>query len=220
MTRVPGAADQRLLGVLASAQRYGFLGPGDISTHVQHARAHNAAAQPQPGQLWCDLGSGGGVPGLVMALAQPEATFVLLDRSERRADFLETATRELQLTDQVFVALGDAAELAHLPQHRHTYDGVVSRAFGPPSAVAECSAGLLRLSGQLVVSEPPDSHEPASKKHGDYKPRWPAKALRQLGMCVLSISDCTPTFIVIKRVETATVAYPRTWKQIRKQPLF
>ncbi|WP_416246638.1 RsmG family class I SAM-dependent methyltransferase [Candidatus Poriferisodalis multihospitum] len=145
-----------------------------------------------------------------MALEQPSIEFVLLDRSQRRADFLETAVQDLQLADRVTIALGDAAELAHLRRHRYAYDGVVSRAFGPPAAVAECSAGLLRAGGRLVVSEPPRCSEA----------RWPTDALAQLGMHFVRRTAGAPTFAELECLATADPAYPRTWKQIRKRPLF
>lgn len=204
------AADDGLLAVLGHGQRQGFLGPGDLLSHIEHARAHDAAAQPMPGQRWCDLGSGGGVPGLVMAVKRQDVEFVLLDRSQRRAAFLETAVHELGLADHVAVALGDAAELARLPEHRHAYDGVVSRAFGPPATVAECSSGLLRPGGRLVVSEPPDSGEA----------RWPPEPLAQLGMRFVRTIGAAPAFAVLERLAAPGSAYPRTWKHIRKRPLF
>ncbi|WP_419842414.1 16S rRNA (guanine(527)-N(7))-methyltransferase RsmG [Candidatus Poriferisodalis sp.] len=202
--------DERLHAVLSNAQRQGFLGASDVWSHVQHARAHDAAAQPESGQRWCDLGSGGGIPGLVMALDRPGVAFVLLDRSRRRTDFLKAAAQELELSDRVDVALGDAAELARLPQHRHAYDGIVSRAFGPPSAVAECSAGLLRLGGRLVVSEPPE-HDGS---------RWPAAQIEQLGLRVLATSAGEPAFAVLQSFAAAPADVPRSWKQLRKRPLF
>ncbi len=146
----------------------------------------------------------------MMALEQPSVEFVLLDRSHRRTDFLKTAVQDLTLADRVTIALGDAAELAHLPQHRHVYDGVVSRAFGQPAAVAECSAGLLRAGGRLVVSEPPRCGEA----------RWPNDALAQLGMRFVRRTAGAPTFAELECLTTTDPAYPRTWKQIRKRPLF
>lgn len=203
-------AEERLYAVLRHGQDQGFLGPGDLLAHVVHARAHHAAARPVPGQRWCDLGSGGGVPGLVMALELPSIELVLLDRSQRRADFLTAAVRDLKLAGRVTIALGDAAELAHLPQHRYAYDGVVSRAFGSPAAVAECSAGLLRAGGRLVVSEPPRGGEA----------RWPSDALAQLGMRFVRRTADSPKFAELECLTVADSAYPRTWKQIRKRPLF
>lgn len=204
------AVDQRLVGELMRGQRHGFIGPGQVEAHVRHARAHGTVAGLEAGQLWCDLGSGGGVPGLVIALDQPGVKFVLLDRAERRIEFLEEAVERLCLRDRVGVVLGDAAELAHHPEHRHAYDGIVSRAFGPPSAVSECSAGLLRTGGRLVVSEPPGS---------DHS-RWPAAALTELGLAFAGFEGSAPRFAVIVSQSAPTSTYPRGWKQIRKRPLF
>ncbi len=202
--------DERLLSILVRSQDQGFLGPGDLFTHVEHARAHAEAAQPELGQRWCDLGTGGGVPGLLMALEQPGVEFVLLDRSQSRIDFLDTVIGDLDIGDRVTLALGDAAELAHRPEHRYAYDGVVSRAFGPPAAVAECSVGLLRPGGRLVVSEPPNSNDQ----------RWPAEPLAQLGLYFVRHTSTTPAFAVMERQSLPNPTYPRTWKQIRKRPLF
>ena len=58
------------------------------------------------------------------------------------------------------------------PAHRGAFDAVVARAFGPPAMVAECAGPLLRLGGQLLVSEPPD----------DRSSRWSEEGLAGLGL--------------------------------------
>ena len=205
-----GAIGEHILQVLRRSQEQGFLGPGNILEHVEHALAHGQAANPSAGERWCDLGSGGGVPGLVLAMNFPEILLVLLDRSRRRTEFLSDAVRDLGLSDRIVVLTGDAADVAHRKEHRHAYDGVMSRAFGPPAAVAECGVGLLRLSGKLVVSEPP----------GTGLSRWPKTPLQQLGLTRRSSSGTTPRFAVLERTAESSIDYPRPWKQIRKRPLF
>ena len=207
-------APELLLDQLARGQRLGYLGTGDLRAHIEHARAHCRAAHPQPGQRWCDLGSGGGVPGLVIALDRPDVEFVLLDRSERRAQFLEDAVRCLGISNRVRIAEGDAAQLAHRPEHRHAYDGAVSRAFGPPAAVAECSSGLVRPGGRLVVSEPPHLTTRG------WLARWPVGGLAELGWDFDGLSDGEPTFAVLTRQPSHSDIYPRAWKRIRKRPIF
>jgi len=86
----------------------------------------------------------------------------------------------------------------------------VSRAFGPPAAVAECSAGLLKPGGRLIVSEPPGTDEA----------RWPAEPLARIGMRFVQMIGYAPTFAEIVRQTTRDSTYPRTWKQIRKHPLY
>lgn len=60
---------------------------------------------PHTYRRWVDLGSGGGFPGIVMAIigktAQPNAEFVLIESDQRKAAFLRTASRELDLAVNV-----------------------------------------------------------------------------------------------------------------------
>ena len=61
-------APSALLAVLRRSQAAGYLGPGPVEEHVEHAAALVAVERPSS---YLDLGSGGGVPGLVLATAGP-----------------------------------------------------------------------------------------------------------------------------------------------------
>lgn len=165
-----------LTAVLEEARRQGFLGPGPVERHVEHAGRFVERCPDVPA-LALDLGSGGGVPGLVLALAWPASHWVLLDASERRTAFLGRAVRRLGLTARVEVVRARAEAAAHLPQWREAFDTVVARGFGPPAVVAECATGFLEPGGVLLVSEPPAGSEPN-------RPRWPAEGLRSMGLTV------------------------------------
>ena len=98
----PATSGEGLFAVLERSRSLGFLGPGPVSRHVAHAEAMGAAAGRPDGPV-LDLGAGGGVPGLVLALAWPGTSWTLLDASERRAGFLENAVLRLGLADRVSV---------------------------------------------------------------------------------------------------------------------
>lgn len=119
-----------------------------------------------------DLGAGGGLPGLILALAWPETTWCLVEASARRAGHLEAMVRRSSLGDRVLVLHERAELVAHEPEWREQAPLITARSFGPPAATAECAAGLVRIGGRLVVSEPPTP--------GD-TPRWPSAPLRELG---------------------------------------
>jgi 16S rRNA (guanine527-N7)-methyltransferase len=161
----------RLGPLLERAQRLGFLGPGAIADHVEHARAFADLLGPPPASF-LDLGAGGGLPGLVLALRWPSARGVLLEAGRRRGEHLEQARRELGLTDQVTVVIARAEEAAREPHWRGSVDLVVARGFGAPAATAECAVGFLRPGGRLAVSEPP----------GGDPERWDRAGLARLGL--------------------------------------
>ena len=160
-----------LLDVLGEAQGRGLLGPGPVEEQVAHSRGLAQLVGEPPG-TFLDLGSGGGVPGLVWALEWRDARATLLDSRRRAAGFLEDAAKALALTGRVAVATGRAEDLARRADLRGAFDLVVARAFGPPAVTAECAVGFLGAAGRLVVSEPP----------GPDAGRWPAAGLRQLGL--------------------------------------
>jgi hypothetical protein len=118
-----------------------------------------------------DLGSGGGLPGLVLVSAWPTTDWCLLDANQRRTEFLQEAVDELGLAGRVTVRRGRAEDLAHDPSLRGTFDLVVARSFGKPAVTAECAAGFLAVGGSLVVSEPPASSATSSSgAEGDHEP--------------------------------------------------
>lgn len=162
----------QLEDVLHAARRAGYLGPGPIGDHVDHALGFAAAAGP-PEQA-VDLGSGAGLPGLVLALWWPASRWILLDASARRVAFLAEASRTLGVAARVTAVHERAEAFGRVPARRGRYDLVTARSFGPPAVVAECAAPLLRPGGRLVVSEPPVPQPD----------RWPAAGLAVVGLVV------------------------------------
>lgn len=172
--------------VLERSRSLGYLGPGSVRVQADHARGFAAGLAEPPGRF-LDLGSGGGVPGLVLALHWPDSRAVLLDASARRCAFLAEAAEELGFGSRVSVVRSRAEEAGRRDGLRGEFDAVVARSFGPPAVTAECAAPFLVVGGRLVVSEPPgddaataDGSAPAAS--APVAPRWPAKGLARLGL--------------------------------------
>jgi 16S rRNA (guanine527-N7)-methyltransferase len=163
-----------LVEVLDQARSRGYLGPEPVERHLEHSLSLADAIGPFDG-TFLDLGSGGGVPGLVLALRWPEAHGVLLESQHRRCSFLERAVARLGLVGRVVIRCGRAERLARDPELRGAADLVVARSFARPSVTAECAVGFLRGGGRLVVSEPPVGTT-------DVGERWPTDGLAQFGL--------------------------------------
>jgi 16S rRNA (guanine527-N7)-methyltransferase len=160
-----------LPAVLGRAQAHGLLGPGPVEEQLQHAQQLAELIGPAPSSF-LDLGSGAGLPGLVLALTWPAATGVLLDAGRRRGEHLRAACAELGLIDRITVVVARAEESAHQTEWRGRFPLVVARGFGPPAVTAECAVGFLGPGGELVVSEPP----------GGAPGRWDTEGLARLGL--------------------------------------
>jgi 16S rRNA (guanine527-N7)-methyltransferase len=118
--------DPALLEQLARARTLGFLGPGPVEHHIDHAAGFVDALAGVSGRV-IDLGSGGGVPGLVVALARPELEVVLVDATAKRCRFLESAVDALGITAMV---VEGRAEVVGRGPLRAGAAAVVARSFG------------------------------------------------------------------------------------------
>lgn len=213
-----------LADVLTEARDAGFLGPGPIARQLHHAEGfvtlgrRLATQDSTPEPLIVDLGSGGGLPALVLASAWPEVRIVLLEANGRRATFLRGALIRLELDGRASV-LEERAEVAgRQVGRRGTFDGALARSFGPPAVVAECAAPLLRTGGWLVVSEPPPADAGrAVHTHGE---RWPADQLGQLGLEPVEAVREGFEYEVLRQRVLCPERFPRRNGVPAKRPLF
>ena len=144
-----------LLETLRTAQRLGILGPGPVERAVEHARRF-VDAIPVDATSIVDLGSGGGVPGLVVAWLRPAATVTLVDRRGKRTDALARAVRRLGWSQRVDVLTADIVAVARGPQ-RGSFDAATARGF------LQRVLSTLRVTAVEVVTDAPRSIQPSSR---------------------------------------------------------
>jgi 16S rRNA (guanine527-N7)-methyltransferase len=204
-----------LAAVLTRSRELGYLGPGDPHAHQRHAEAiadAYEALEGSPPSSCCDLGAGGGVPGLALAVHWPMTSIVLLEASARRCRFLREATSTLGLDQRVTVAEGRVEALARTEPFEGRSELVVARSFGPPATTAECGVRLLLLGGLLLVAEPPDASASAD--------RWPDEGLRSLGLGPARTLWTAPRLVGIRAVAPCPERFPRRDGVPAKRPLF
>lgn len=198
-----GAPQSALNVVLERAREYGFLGPGPIEVHFDHARAYFGVLVQVLGDRLStarivDLGSGGGVPGLVLAMMLPETEWLFLDSNQKRMNVLGESLHDLDIVDRCRVVCERAEESGRRADLRGAFDAVVARGFSAPPVTAECAAPLLRKGGVLVVSEPPEGED-----------RWPAAGLGQFGLRREDIELVDFRFFCARQVTVCSSRFPR-----------
>jgi 16S rRNA (guanine527-N7)-methyltransferase len=220
---VPGADEgghspTLLYELLADARALGFLGPGPLEPQIRHAQGFAAVARrlsPGTPVRLADLGSGGGLPGLVTATEWPTATLVLIEANGRRATFLRRAVERLDLEARVSVMEERAEVCGRDANLRGGFDGVLARSFGRPAVLAECAAPLLQIGAWLLVSEPPRPGGPDEQDE-----RWPSEPLRQFGLQPAEVVHEGFEYLVLRQVEACPERFPRRNGVPAKKPLF
>ena len=189
--------------MLEEARALGFLGPGPLEPHLTHADGFRAAWDGPPPVSAVDLGSGGGLPGLPLALAWSTTAWLLVEANGRRARFLAQAAHRLGIEKRVEVRAERAEALGRRAGERGRHQAVVARGFAAPAVTAECAAAFLAVGGRLLTSEPPDQRS------------WPEAPLAELG---LAVAGRRGGVMVLEQRSPCPDRFPR--RSPAKRPLF
>jgi 16S rRNA (guanine527-N7)-methyltransferase len=133
--------------LVGQGEERGLIGPLELPRIWTRHILNCAIVAPllRPGVVG-DVGSGAGLPGLVLAIARPDVEFVLIEPMERRVTWLTEQVAELGLTN--VTVLRDRAEDIRL---REGLDQVTARAVSAFRKLIPMTAPLLRDGGELVL---------------------------------------------------------------------
>lgn len=124
------------------------------TVHIEECWLVGELLAPAPGSRWLDLGTGGGLPGLVLAVQFPDVRWTLVDSVAKKLRAVKQFATELELRN-VTTTLGRAEDLAWEHGYRGRYDGVVSRAVAPMPTLLELARGFLANGGRVAAIKGP-----------------------------------------------------------------
>lgn len=155
----------------------GLIGPREAGRlwdrHLLNCAA--LAAEIPQGSGVCDIGSGAGLPGLVLAIARPDLTVELIEPLLRRTTFLDEVVVELGLGGVTVTRA--RAEAVH---GQRTFDVVTSRAVAPLGRLLEWSMPLVGREGAMVAMKGSSVEEEIEAAEG---------TLRRLGCAAPEVLD-------------------------------
>jgi 16S rRNA (guanine527-N7)-methyltransferase len=163
-----------------------------------------------------DLGTGGGIPGVPLAIAFPDSAFTLLDATRKKLDAVKQMTDRLGLTN-VATLHGRAEELGHDPQWRGHFSAITARAVSSLPALVELGLPLLKLHGMMLLPKGIDiegelhAGREAGKIVGGHVTK--ASILPENGSCIAT------TLVVVEKIRTTPMSYPRRSGLPSRQPL-
>ncbi len=159
-----------------------------------------------------DVGSGGGAPGIPLAIAWPALRMTLVEATAKKARFLQEVTQSLELP--VPVLSQRAEEVAHQPAHRERYDLVTARAVAALPALVELTLPFLRVGGWAFF--------PKGERAGE-ETQAALAAIQILGgeevQKVPYPGSDAGAIVVIRKVATTPERYPRRPGVPTRRPL-
>lgn len=164
-----------------------------------------------PGKRLIDVGSGGGIPGMVLAIAQPELEVTLLEATGKKARFLERAAQLLGLNNVSVVC--ERAEIAAKPGSglRERFEIVTARAVAELRVLVELTAPFAAVSGLLVAIKGEQAADELSSA---------SRALTTLNLAhEATVRQPTATIILLRKAGATPAKYPRRPGEPKRNPL-
>lgn len=167
----------------------------------------------QQANTCCDVGSGAGFPGLVLAIANPNLEVTLVEPTAKRVNFLNEVINQLQLKNVITV--NQRAE-DFVKEYRESFDVVTARAVANLAVLSELCLPLVRLGGLFL---------PMKGAMGETEYDGASRAIRECGGGPAILHrDYLPDQSVRYNLEITKIAptplkYPRPYGKIKKDPL-
>jgi 16S rRNA (guanine527-N7)-methyltransferase len=158
-----------------------------------------------------DIGSGGGVPGVPLAIVTPTARFTLLEPTGKKAEFLRQSVQAIGLGNVDVICDRAEKRSAYLAPLRDKFDAAVVRAVGHLAEIAELSAGFVRIGGVILAVK----GERAEKELAES-----AKAIEVLCLAHAGTHPTsTSTIVALVKSERTPKVYPRHDGEPKRRPL-
>lgn len=162
-----------------------------------------------------DLGSGAGLPGIIVAILRKDVHCTLVDALEKRVAFLDNVISVLGLPNARALHLR-AEEAAKQPAYREQYDFVTARAVAPLSILAELCCGFLRTGG-IFAPMKAEAHQELTQAQNALATLH--LTLQQTKTFALPNQSGKRTIFLFEKTQQTPLRYPRNPKQIRNHPL-
>lgn len=170
--------------------------------------------QIEPEMRLLDIGSGGGIPGMILSALFKWKSVGMVESIQKKAQFLNETAQQLGF-ETVEIHAERAEELAHLPKNREQYDIVTARALAPLPQALELTAPFARHNGLILLPRGANEVVTISEEISV------VLGIIHENTHEYSLPGREDTFklVILKKTAPTQEKYPRKPGKIRKHPL-
>lgn len=206
-------ADYSLANVIGTKDREQI-----ILEHLLDSLSCTAVAQTWGARSIVDVGAGGGLPGIPLAIVRPDASITLLEATEKKTRFLRYVKEELELPN-LLILHARVEDVGRDPAYRETFDLAAARAVAALGVVVEYCAPLVHREGVIISMKGKLAEEEFSAA---------VAASEILGVEVARVQrveyqpQCPPQnrqLVVLRKIGVTPKKFPRKVGMAKKRPL-
>lgn len=182
--------------------------------HIEDSLVGLPEVNEAPTGLYGDLGSGGGFPGVPLALATGRKT-LLVDSVKKKMAIVQSALDDLSLSEQISTS---SERIEDLPlEYKEKFAVLTARALSKLVSLIELASSLLKNGGRLVCYKAQLSSEELEEALA-VQDLVGMKMISQREIC-LSDGETTRTIVVFEKIGKSRIKLPRRIGLAQKQPL-
>ncbi|MDD6920534.1 MAG: 16S rRNA (guanine(527)-N(7))-methyltransferase RsmG [Eubacteriales bacterium] len=188
-----------------------------IKLHYEDSLSVLLTSEMKKATNFIDIGTGGGFPGIPLAITFPDKKVVLLDSLKKRLKVITDITDEMGIKN-VETIHGRAEEIARLSEHRDSYDLCLSRAVAPLNILLELCLPFCKVGGHFIAY-----------KGNNYKVELDEakKAIKELGAKLERVvvgndiedNELNHSLLIFKKISSTKKKYPRKPGTPKKEPI-
>lgn len=163
-----------------------------------------------------DVGTGAGLPGIVLKIVFPNVRIVLFDSLQKRLKFLDEVIEKLQLKE-ITTLHGRAEDIGRDRKYREAYDLVVSRAVANLSTLSEYCLPLVKQGGTFISYKGSEVDEETEK--ADRAIKVLGGKIQSVGKYILPETDMARSLVIVDKIKNTPSQYPRKAGVPSKNPL-
>ena len=164
-------------------------------------------------QSICDLGSGAGFPGLVLAICFPNANLTLIESNGKKCNFLNIIKEKLSLEN---VSVINARVEEYAKDNREIFDIVTERAVAPIKHLLEYGVPLVKVEGNFIAMK--SSVDEETKNIENYYSKLNIKETNKT-VFNLPKENSLRTLLKYQKLEKTNIKYPRRYSEIKKKDI-